>query len=118
MREMAKGIVIGWASLLLGGAMAVAQTIPVVTGDARVDKLLSQMTLKEKLGLIHGVPENPAQYQGQAGYLGGVPAWAFRGCGLLMALPECWCGIPRRRRRRPWAWPQPSAPKRQKRMAW
>ena len=79
MREMAKGIVIGWASLLLGGAMAVAQTIPVVTGDARVDKLLSQMTLKEKLGLIHGVPENPAQYQGQAGYLGGVPRLGIPG---------------------------------------
>ena len=51
-----------------------AQTsIPVVTGDQRVDKLLSQMTLAEKLTLIHGAQEDPSQYQGQAGYLAGIP---------------------------------------------
>ena len=44
---MASRAVIGGALLLLGAAMAVAQTVPVVTGDARVDKLLSQMTLQE-----------------------------------------------------------------------
>ncbi len=49
---------------------AFGQQIPVVTGDARVDKLLSQMTLEEKLKLIHGTQEDPAVYQGQAGYLG------------------------------------------------
>jgi len=47
--------------------------IPVVTGDARVDKLLSQMTLEEKMGLIRGASEDPATNQGQAGYLPGVP---------------------------------------------
>ena len=52
---------------------AFGQQIPVVTGDARVDKLLSQMTLEEKLKLIHGTHEDPAVYQGQAGYLGGIP---------------------------------------------
>jgi len=59
--------------------MALAQTVPVVTGDARVDKLLSQMTLKEKLTLIHGAQEAPAVYQGQAGYLGGVPRLGIPG---------------------------------------
>ena len=49
-----------------------AQEIPVVTGDARVDKLLSQMTLEEKLTLIHGTKEDSAIYQGQAGYLAGI----------------------------------------------
>jgi beta-glucosidase len=59
---------------VLGFTMAAfAQSVPVVTGDARVDKLLSQMTLEEKLTLIHGTHEDPAVYQGQAGYLSGVP---------------------------------------------
>jgi len=31
-----------------------------VTGDPRVDALLSQMTLAEKLTLIHDAPEDPA----------------------------------------------------------
>ena len=40
--------------LILGASMTVAaQSVPVVTGDERVDKLLSQMTLAEKLTLIH-----------------------------------------------------------------
>ncbi|HEY3616220.1 MAG TPA: glycoside hydrolase family 3 C-terminal domain-containing protein, partial [Candidatus Sulfotelmatobacter sp.] len=55
-------------------AVAIAQnTVPVVTGDARVDKLLSQMTLEEKSALIRGASEDPATNQGQAGYLVGVP---------------------------------------------
>lgn len=47
--------------------------IPKVTGDARVDKLLSQMTFDEKMALIRGASEDPATNQGQAGYLTGVP---------------------------------------------
>ena len=58
---------------LICSTLALAQTVPAVTGDARVDKLLSQMTLQEKLTLIHGTHEDPAVYQGQAGYLAGVP---------------------------------------------
>ena len=46
---------------------------PAVTGVARVDKLLSQMTPEEKMGLIRGASEPPATNQGQAGYLPGVP---------------------------------------------
>jgi len=49
------------------------QGVTVVAGDARVDKLLSQMTLEEKMTLIHGTHEDPAVYQGQAGYLAGIP---------------------------------------------
>jgi len=56
-----------------------AQSVPVVTGDARVDKLLSQMTLAEKLTLIHGTHEDPKVYQGQAGYLAGVPRLGIPG---------------------------------------
>jgi beta-glucosidase len=47
--------------------------VPVVTGNPRVDKLLSEMTLEEKISMIHGAWENPATNQGQAGYLAGVP---------------------------------------------
>jgi beta-glucosidase len=67
--------ILGLAAIIaLGAGLARAQqSVPVVTGDARVDKLLSQMTLEEKLTLIHGTSENPAVYQGQAGYLAGIP---------------------------------------------
>ena len=50
---------------------AFSQAVPIVTGDARVDNLLSQMTLEEKLTLVHGTAEDRSQ--GQAGYLGGIP---------------------------------------------
>jgi len=46
---------------------------PVVIGDQRVDKLLSQMTFEEKIALIRGAAEDPSTSQGQAGYLKGVP---------------------------------------------
>ena len=61
------------AIVSIWGTLAFAQSVPVVTGDARVDKLLSQMTLEEKLRLIRGTHEDRAIYQGQAGYLGGIP---------------------------------------------
>jgi beta-glucosidase len=68
----------GIVVVLLGSA-AFAQSVPVVTGDARVDKLLSQMTLEEKLKLIDGTQEDPAVYQGQAGYIAGVPRLGIPG---------------------------------------
>jgi beta-glucosidase len=66
-------------ALLLCAWTACAQGVPVVTGDQRVDKLLSQMTLEEKLKLIHGTQEDPKVYQGQAGYLGGIPRLGIPG---------------------------------------
>ena len=44
-----------------------------IIDDARVERLLSQMTLEEKLKLIHGTQEDPVLFQGQAGYLAGIP---------------------------------------------
>jgi beta-glucosidase len=62
------------AALSVSGTTTAAQSaVPVVTGVARVDKLLSQMTLEEKTALIRGASEDPATNQGQAGYLTGVP---------------------------------------------
>jgi beta-glucosidase len=72
-------IVLGATVAALGASLALAQAVPVVTGDARVDKLLSQMTLQEKLTLIHGTKEDPAVYQGQAGYLAGIPRLGIPG---------------------------------------
>lgn len=59
--------------LALAITLAAQNTVPVITGDARVDKLLSQMTLEEKTALIRGASEDPSTNQGQAGYLTGVP---------------------------------------------
>ncbi|MBB5339092.1 beta-glucosidase family protein [Tunturiibacter gelidoferens] len=50
------------------------QAVPAEKADeARVDRLLKQMTLEEKMDLIRGGLEDPSVYQGQAGYLPGVP---------------------------------------------
>lgn len=69
-------------AFLLFGLMALAavptllgqQTVQRVSGDARVDKLLSEMTLQQKMDLIRGAVEPASSYQGQAGYLAGVPS--------------------------------------------
>jgi beta-glucosidase len=71
--QASKWTTLGIAALFVNVVVATAQTVPTVTGDARVDKLLSQMTLEEKLTLIHGTQEQPSAYQGQAGYLAGIP---------------------------------------------
>lgn len=42
-----------------------------VTSDARVEKLLSEMTLAEKIAVIHGDKDPPEESQGQAGYMAG-----------------------------------------------
>jgi beta-glucosidase len=60
-------------SVLPAAAQGSDAAIPVVTGVPRVDKLLSEMTLDEKMALIRGASEDPATNQGQAGYLAGVP---------------------------------------------
>jgi beta-glucosidase len=51
-----------------------AQVVPPpAANEARIDRLLSQMTLEEKMNLIRGDVEPDATNQGQAGYLLGVP---------------------------------------------
>ena len=42
-------------------------------GVAQVQQLLAAMTLDEKIALIHGATEAASSYQGQAGYLPGIP---------------------------------------------
>jgi beta-glucosidase len=62
-----------FATFIIATTLVTAQNAPTVTGNARVDKLLSQMSLEEKMGLIRGAFEDPSTNQGQAGYLPGVP---------------------------------------------
>jgi len=45
--------------------------VPVVTGNLKVDRLLSRMTLSQKIALIHGEKDPPGESQGQAGYMAG-----------------------------------------------
>ena len=61
------------ASLAASACAVEAAAQPAtITGDSRVDKLLSQMTLDEKIAMIHGAGEDASTYQGEAGYLPGV----------------------------------------------
>jgi beta-glucosidase len=57
--------------LALGSAAGLAQE-PMSTGSARVDHLLSLMTLDEKITMLHGTGEDASTYQGEAGYLPGI----------------------------------------------
>jgi len=60
---------------LLGSNLCLSsQTVPPEqANEARIDQLLSQMTLEEKMNLIRGATEKADTNQGQAGYLPGVP---------------------------------------------
>ena len=70
-RSVAVAAVLAGAGLCL---IAGCRTpVPVGGGDARLDALLARMTLDEKIALLHGAPEPLASYEGQAGYLPGIP---------------------------------------------
>ena len=60
-------------ALFLPIVMPQSPAPPVVTGNARVDKLLAQMTLEEKINLIHGGPEAQPSGIGGAGTWPGLP---------------------------------------------
>src|SRR5580692_8777994 len=80
--------VLGVAALSVGlSAASKPSGVPAVHGNARVDELLSQMTLAEKLLLIHDSREDAATYQGQAGYIAGVPRLGIPGLRLADGPP-------------------------------
>ncbi len=81
------------AAFLLAG-MAAAQSVPAVTGNPRVDRLLDQMSLQEKIALVRGAMENPAVYQGQAGYLAGVPRLGIPGLRFADGPPGVLTRVP------------------------
>ncbi len=74
-----------WISIT--GHVALAEAANQVTGNSNVDKLLGEMTLREKLTLIHDGREDPRDYQGQAGYIGGVPRLGVPGLRLADGPP-------------------------------
>ncbi|MEA3150680.1 MAG: beta-glucosidase, partial [Gammaproteobacteria bacterium] len=91
---------IGLAAALTITALQCAE-LPVdesrgrVTGEARVNKLLAEMTLEEKIALIQGSEEDASTDQGQAGYLPGVKRLGVPGLrladgppGILTRLPS------------------------------
>jgi beta-glucosidase len=58
----------------MSGGVLYGQAVPAEKADeARIDALLGKLTVEEKMDLIRGGVEDPAVYQGQAGYLPGVP---------------------------------------------
>ena len=72
-----RGAAAAGAVLLLSLAPGLAAPSPpappmAASDDARVQRLLRQMTLAEKLSLIHGATEPAASNQGQAGYWPGL----------------------------------------------
>ncbi|HUO35928.1 MAG TPA: glycoside hydrolase family 3 C-terminal domain-containing protein [Candidatus Acidoferrum sp.] len=60
-------------SLLLPISLRAQAVPPEKADEARIEHLLSQMTLEEKMNLIRGAVEPQETNQGQAGYLPGVP---------------------------------------------
>ena len=80
--------------LLIATACASAQSVTSVTGEPRIDQLLAQMTLAEKLSLIHDGREDPREYQGQAGYIGGVARLSVPGLRLADGPPGVLTRVP------------------------
>ncbi len=67
---------LSWAlagTISTGGFLFAQHTVPIVTENPKVDKLLSEMTLAEKISMIHGAIEPAARIQGEAGYIAGIP---------------------------------------------
>jgi Fibronectin type III-like domain len=75
-RHFALVLLLG-VSLSAAAALAQDAARPVAsgasTGNARVDKLLAQMTLKEKISLLHGALGPATTSIGAPGYLPGLP---------------------------------------------
>ena len=66
-------VVLVVAAAAFGSLSHAASPCSGSTGHPQVDHLLCQMSLSEKIALVHGASEPAATYQGQAGYLPGIP---------------------------------------------
>ena len=84
----------GLAILLISAGSVSADPTTSVTGEPQVDKLLGQMTLAEKLVLIHDGREDPREYQGQAGYIGGIARLGIPGMRLADGPPGVLTRVP------------------------
>jgi beta-glucosidase len=76
-RATTTGWRMGWgavaiAVVIVGSDQGLLHSQTAQTANAKVDQLLAQMTLDEKIAMLHGASE-PAGGIGQAGYVPGVP---------------------------------------------
>ncbi len=92
--KAAQVVVLAGLFCVLSMNVSPGQSVPAITGDLRVDELLSKMTLAEELTLIHDSRESPTTYQGQAGYIAGVARLGIAGMRLADGPP----GVLTRRR--------------------
>ena len=85
----------GCLFLIISSAVSIAQAVPAEqANDARIDDLLHKLTLEEKMNLIRGGRENPATYQGQAGFLPGVPRLHIPSLRFSDGPPGVWTRVP------------------------
>lgn len=95
LKPLAWGMLVAALAVCAIPRTAAGQNTPaVVTGNARVDKLLGQLTLDEKIALIHGAAEDASTYQGQAGYMAGVPRLGIPALRLADGPPGVLTRIP------------------------
>jgi beta-glucosidase len=73
LNKVSRGVALVGLAVSFAAQAPAQQSVATVTGDARVDDLLSRMTLEEKILMIHGEVEPAATNQGEAGYLEGIP---------------------------------------------
>jgi beta-glucosidase len=59
--------------LLVSSALLAQQPASARENDVRIERLLNQMTLDEKIQLLHGTGEDALTGPGQAGYVEGIP---------------------------------------------
>jgi beta-glucosidase len=85
---------LGLSTLLIGASTARAQWVSDTEAKVRAEKLLHQMTLEEKINLIRGALESPATYQGQGGYLAGVPRLGVPGLRFADGPPGVLTRVP------------------------
>lgn len=72
-RSLLRAAIAICACLALSMLLPAQQSSTPNAVEQRIDRLLSQMTLDEKISLLHGTGEDAATSQGQAGYLPGIP---------------------------------------------
>ncbi|TAM82985.1 MAG: glycosyl hydrolase [Acidobacteria bacterium] len=79
-RSFITGVVLGWATLVLPVAPAHAQRgsgqpwmNQRLSAERRADLLIQAMTLKDKVGLVHGVNRKEHPFKGYVGYVPGNP---------------------------------------------
>lgn len=67
---------------------------PVRPATTRVERLVQQMTLEEKIAMIHGAAENVSTDQGEAGYLPGIPRLGIPSLRLADGSPSVLTRVP------------------------